>query len=162
MQKIISAAVILLLAGCTAPVAQRDTFDLLNAEMQKAADSRAGPAQPDAVAASLLPPLKIEMPAARPAPEERFNLAFNNVPAAQFFNAIVAIAVIVSLLGIMKNQRGVDSAAFEAAVTLNRKDFGITWNRTLDAGGVLLGDEVYVSIALETRKDMPPAPPSAQ
>ena len=90
MQKIISAAVILLLAGCTAPVAQRDTFDLLNAEMQKAADSRARPAQPDAVAASLLPPLKIEMPAARPAPEERFNLAFNNVPAAQFFNAIVA------------------------------------------------------------------------
>jgi polyisoprenoid-binding protein YceI len=72
------------------------------------------------------------------------------------------ITLPVSLLGIMKNQRGVDSAAFETAVTLNRKDFGITWNRTLDTGGVLLGDDVNVSIALETKKEMPAAPPSAQ
>jgi len=71
------------------------------------------------------------------------------------------ITLPVTFLGIMKNQRGVDSAGFETAVTLNRKDFGITWNRTLDAGGVLLGDEVYVSIDLETRKEAP-APPAAQ
>jgi polyisoprenoid-binding protein YceI len=62
----------------------------------------------------------------------------------------------VTFLGFMKNQRGTDTAGFETAVTLNRKDFGITWNRTLDAGGVLLGDEVYVSISLETRKEEPP------
>lgn len=61
----------------------------------------------------------------------------------------------VTFLGFMKNQRGTDTAGFETAVTLNRKDFGITWNRTLDAGGVLLGDEVYVSINLETRKEAP-------
>jgi polyisoprenoid-binding protein YceI len=62
----------------------------------------------------------------------------------------------VTFLGFMKNQRGTDTAGFETAVTLNRKDFGISWNRTLDAGGVLLGDEVYVSISLETRKEEPP------
>jgi len=71
------------------------------------------------------------------------------------------ITLPVTMLGIMKNQRGVDSAGFETAITLNRKDFGITWNRTLDAGGVLLGDEVYVSINIEARKEAP-APPAAQ
>ena len=62
------------------------------------------------------------------------------------------ITLPVTFLGFMKNQRGTDTAGFETAVTLNRKDFGITWNRTLDAGGVLLGDEVAVSINLEARK----------
>jgi len=67
----------------------------------------------------------------------------------------------VTFLGFMKNMRGVEAAGFETAVTLNRKDFGIVWNRALDAGGVLLGDEVYVSINLETRKEEA-APPAAQ
>jgi polyisoprenoid-binding protein YceI len=66
----------------------------------------------------------------------------------------------VSFLGFMKNQRGVEAAGFETAVTLNRKDFGIVWNRALDAGGVLLGDEVYVSVNLETRQEAP-APAAA-
>ena len=66
----------------------------------------------------------------------------------------------VSFLGFMKNQRGVEAAGFETAVTLNRKDFGIVWNRALDAGGVLLGDEVYVSVNLETRLEAP-APAAA-
>ena len=66
----------------------------------------------------------------------------------------------VAFLGIRKNMRGQDAAGFETAVTLNRKDFGITWNKALDAGGVLLGDEVYVSINLETRKEAPPSPPA--
>jgi polyisoprenoid-binding protein YceI len=70
------------------------------------------------------------------------------------------ITLPVNFLGFMKNMRGVDAAGFETAVTLNRKDFGITWNRALDAGGVLLGDEVYVSINLETRKETPAAPPA--
>jgi len=64
----------------------------------------------------------------------------------------------VSFLGFMKDQRGNEKAGFETAVTLNRKDFGIVWNRALDAGGVLLGDEVYVSINLESRTEPPPSP----
>ena len=38
---------------------------------------------------------------------------------------------------------------FEASVTLNRKDFGILWNKALDGGGFVLGDDVKVSINLE-------------
>lgn len=69
------------------------------------------------------------------------------------------ITLPVTFLGFMKNMRGVDAAGFETSATLNRKDFGIVWNRTLDAGGVLLGDEVQVSINLETRLEN--APPAA-
>ena len=70
------------------------------------------------------------------------------------------ITLPVAFLGFMKNMRGQETAGFETSVTLNRKDFGIVWNRALDAGGVLLGDEVYVSINLETRKDAPASPPA--
>jgi polyisoprenoid-binding protein YceI len=38
---------------------------------------------------------------------------------------------------------------FEATTTLNRKDFGILWNKALDAGGFVLGDEVTVSFNLQ-------------
>ena len=71
------------------------------------------------------------------------------------------ITLPVSFLGFMKDPRGTERAGFETAITLNRKDFGITWNRTLDAGGVLLGDEVWVSINLEVRQEAS-APPAAQ
>jgi polyisoprenoid-binding protein YceI len=39
-----------------------------------------------------------------------------------------------------------------ATTTLNRKDFGILWNKTLDAGGVVVGDEVKVTLDLELVK----------
>jgi polyisoprenoid-binding protein YceI len=38
---------------------------------------------------------------------------------------------------------------FEATTTLNRKDFGIVWNKALDNGGYMLGDEVPVTINIE-------------
>ena len=38
---------------------------------------------------------------------------------------------------------------FEAATTLNRKDFGIVWNRALDTGGFMLGDDVIVTVNIE-------------
>ena len=38
---------------------------------------------------------------------------------------------------------------FEATTTLNRKDFGIVWNRALDTGGFMLGDDVIVEINIE-------------
>jgi len=64
----------------------------------------------------------------------------------------------VTFLGFAKTQRG-EKAGFEIETTLNRKDFGIVWNRNLDEGGVLLGDDVKVSINLEVdKKTAAPAP----
>src|SRR3990167_9575277 len=90
MQKIFLAIVILGLAACTTPASKRETYDAINAEMSKALEGKAQAAQPEAVAAALLPPIQVEMPKARQPIEERFGLTFNNVPAQQFFMSIVS------------------------------------------------------------------------
>jgi polyisoprenoid-binding protein YceI len=56
----------------------------------------------------------------------------------------------VSFLGTIKDPWGNQRAGFEIATTLDRKDYGINWNKTLDNGGFLLGDDVRVAINLET------------
>jgi polyisoprenoid-binding protein YceI len=38
---------------------------------------------------------------------------------------------------------------FTAATTINRKDFGLTWNVALETGGWLVGDQIKISIATE-------------
>jgi polyisoprenoid-binding protein YceI len=37
---------------------------------------------------------------------------------------------------------------FEAQTTINRMDYGVSWNRAAEAGGAVLGDEVRISIAI--------------
>ena len=82
-----------LLAGCQSSPPHA-TYDAIKREVATAsAASRGTPPVEDAVANALLPPsssLARELPKARPALEERFNVAFNNVPAQQFFRSIVA------------------------------------------------------------------------
>jgi polyisoprenoid-binding protein YceI len=56
----------------------------------------------------------------------------------------------VTYLG-QANMRGV-RAGFATATTLDRKDYGIVWNKALDNGGGILGDDVKVEINLETVK----------
>lgn len=58
----------------------------------------------------------------------------------------------VTFLGFLKDPWGNEKAGFETSVTLNRKDFGMVWNKALDGGGVLLADDVLVSISLETTR----------
>lgn len=41
---------------------------------------------------------------------------------------------------------------FETQMTLNRKDYGIVWHKTMDSGGLVVGDEVNVFISLEAAK----------
>jgi polyisoprenoid-binding protein YceI len=55
----------------------------------------------------------------------------------------------VELLGVGPDPWGNTRIGFEATATINRKEFGISWNRALDAGGVILGDEVEISLAIE-------------
>lgn len=89
VQKILFVTLILALAGCTSIAAKRDAYNQINTEMDKAAQQYVQPAKPDVVEAALLPPINIEIPKAKPPLEERFSVTFNNVPASQFFNAIV-------------------------------------------------------------------------
>jgi len=44
---------------------------------------------------------------------------------------------------------GQEVAGFAVRGALNRKDFGLTWNQALEAGGVLVGDKIKISIDVE-------------
>jgi polyisoprenoid-binding protein YceI len=68
------------------------------------------------------------------------------------------VVMAVGFLGDIKDQMGNEKAGFEATTTLNRKDFGIVWNKALDQGGYVLGDDVKVTVNLEAAKPKPPAP----
>ncbi len=58
----------------------------------------------------------------------------------------------VTFLGKVKDPWGNEKAGFSTELTLSRKDYGINWNAALDNGGVVLGDDVKISINLETQK----------
>jgi polyisoprenoid-binding protein YceI len=66
-----------------------------------------------------------------------------------------SVTLPVSFLGAGKDPWGNERAGFSTSVTLNRKDFGILWNKSLDNGGLLLGDDVAVTIELEAVKQAP-------
>jgi polyisoprenoid-binding protein YceI len=59
------------------------------------------------------------------------------------------VTVPVDILGTVKGPRG-EKAGFETTFTLDRKEYGITWNRALDTGGAILGDDVKISISVES------------
>lgn len=40
-------------------------------------------------------------------------------------------------------------AGFVAETTINRHDFGVSWNSTMDTGGVVVGDDVRITIDVE-------------
>lgn len=39
--------------------------------------------------------------------------------------------------------------AFSGKTTINRKDFGLVWNKTMDGGGVVVGDTVEIEVEAE-------------
>lgn len=51
--------------------------------------------------------------------------------------------------GQIRDPYGNDRISFSAESKLNRKDFGLNWNSLLEAGGVMVGDTVKISIAIE-------------
>ncbi|HEX9242829.1 MAG TPA: YceI family protein [Anaeromyxobacter sp.] len=48
-----------------------------------------------------------------------------------------------------KDPWGNQRVGFTASASLNRKDFGLTWNQALETGGVLVADKVDVELELE-------------
>lgn len=62
------------------------------------------------------------------------------------------ITLPVTYLGEIKDPWGNTKAGYELSTTINRKDYGMEWNKALDAGGFILGEEVEISIGLELAK----------
>lgn len=68
----------------------------------------------------------------------------------------VSKPVVLHVSGITKEIKdpfGLLRRGATATTVINRKDFGMTWNKNLDGGGVVVGDEVTITLDIEvTRK----------
>lgn len=60
-----------------------------------------------------------------------------------------AVVLRVEQLGLAKDPWGNQRAAFSASTSIDRKDFGLHWNQLLEAGGVMVGDKVEISLDLQ-------------
>jgi polyisoprenoid-binding protein YceI len=52
-------------------------------------------------------------------------------------------------LGAATDPCGNQRAGFEATGKINRRDFGLTWNKALETGGVVVGEEVEIGLEVE-------------
>jgi len=55
----------------------------------------------------------------------------------------------------VKDPWGNQRAAATATTKINRQDFGVKWNANMDNGGVVVGDEVSITIDIEMIKQVP-------
>ncbi len=55
----------------------------------------------------------------------------------------------LTLRGVGKDPWGNVRAGFTATTMINRKEFGLTWNQTLETGQLLVGEEVEITLEIE-------------
>ena len=63
------------------------------------------------------------------------------------------VSIDFELLGAVNDPMGNLRVGFEGSVVVNRKDWGITWNAPLEAGGMLVGEKVTLELELSATKD---------
>jgi polyisoprenoid-binding protein YceI len=66
------------------------------------------------------------------------------------------ITLVGTFNGVSKDPWGNTRAGFTAEGKVNRKDFGMIWNKTLDTGGFVVGDEVNIRLDIECIKAKKP------
>ncbi len=49
---------------------------------------------------------------------------------------------------------GTEVASFAASTSIDRKDFGLTWNVALETGGILVGDTIKITLEIEAVKQV--------
>jgi len=54
--------------------------------------------------------------------------------------------------GVGQDPWGNTKAGFEATTTVNRKDWGLTWNAAVEGGGVLVSDKITINIDVQLAK----------
>jgi polyisoprenoid-binding protein YceI len=59
------------------------------------------------------------------------------------------VVLTASVDGRAKDPWGNDRIGFSATTTINRKDFGLTYNQALETGGVLVGEALEIEISIE-------------
>ena len=64
-----------------------------------------------------------------------------------------SITIPFTFEGAAKDPFGNLRVGFEGSVTINRKDYGITWNAALETGGVLVSDKVVLEFEISAIKN---------
>ena len=64
-----------------------------------------------------------------------------------------SVALDVEYHGFVRDPWGGDRIVFSASATIDREDWGVTWNMPLDAGGLLVSKEIRIEIELEAIRD---------
>ena len=59
-----------------------------------------------------------------------------------------------TLKGPIKSPMGGTIMGFEVNAKLNRKDYGLTWNKVIEAGGLMVGEDVTIQINTELVKQV--------
>lgn len=59
------------------------------------------------------------------------------------------VSLDVEIGGVAKGFQGETRLGFELSGKINRKDFGLSWNKTLETGGLVVGEDVKLKIELE-------------
>ncbi len=65
-----------------------------------------------------------------------------------------------TITGAIKDGRGTTRFGINAQTKINRRDFGITWGKPLENGGLDVGNEVMIELHLEALKPAPTTPPA--
>jgi polyisoprenoid-binding protein YceI len=61
------------------------------------------------------------------------------------------VTVPASFLGTIKTPQG-EKAGFKSSFTINRMDYGVAWNRAVEGGGSILGDDVKIDVKIEANR----------
>lgn len=64
-----------------------------------------------------------------------------------------SLTIPLTISGPVKNpMNGIETIGFSGKAVINRKDFGVSWNKQMDQGGMVVGDDVTLQINLELKK----------
>ncbi|HRF56736.1 MAG TPA: YceI family protein [Campylobacterales bacterium] len=69
------------------------------------------------------------------------NLTIKNITKSVVFDAETS--------KVVTDMQGGQRIGVTLSSKINRKDFGLNWNKTLEAGGFVVGDEIKISVELE-------------
>lgn len=64
------------------------------------------------------------------------------------------VAFDVDYHGFVRDPWGGDRIVFSASTTLNREEWGVSWNMPLEAGGLLVSKEIRIEIELEATREV--------
>jgi len=103
---------------------------------------------PDFLDAATYPFIRFESTGVRKTGDAEFKVTGN----LTIHGVTKPVALDVKYAGRTKDPWGGERAGFTAKTAIDRKDYGLTWNMALEAGGLLVGDKVEINLEIEVVK----------